>query len=518
MDIQQTFKTAKRQFIHENTQAWSLALAGWTLAVIPFTPFGMYPKISPLARLLPAPSMGLLILSAVKGSKVDQKGDWLMMAEGANTLAQQSQILASAFPKAIRQNTGDPIVDAMLNKWAEFGMMVKFVGKSDGAAFHRYYLEPLSGQKVDKLDKYAQDLQIKLKLDTAPVVTYGKMVNVDIPRTDRQFIEYRTEPKPDGLFHALLGYDINNNPITVDFGDPSNPHYFVGGCTGSGKTMQMQTMLVSMLDWYTPDELQFAIIDTKATDFRFCEKLGRYLWKPVVYDPTDAVGILSELVAEMDRRGELFRVADVGNIADYPEPLPRIAVFNDEITDLTAHQDKEIRETAQNQLTLLGAKGRAFGIHVFAGTQKPDGKRLPTAFRDNLPVKLTLKTTGKGDSKLITGHLLPSNHLLGKGDGFLVVPGKEPLRIQAPFINPTKSTQYLPHLPARDQVVVPLPKPKDHELTEVETKAVLETYKETKSVPKTVTAMWGLNKTGTVGSPYQQARALVTKLIEDKAV
>ena len=518
MDIQQTFKQAKRQFVQDNTQAWALALAGWTLGVIPFTPFGLHPKISPLARLLPAPAMALLVTSAVKGSRVDQEGDWLMMAEGANTLAQQSQILASAFPQAIRQSTGDPIVDAMLNKWAEFGVSVKFIGASDGFAFRRYHLEPLSGQKVDKLESYAKDIQIKLKLETPPVVTFGKTVIVDIPRNDRQFIEYRTESKPDGLLDVLIGYDIDGNPISVDFGDPTNPHYFVGGCTGSGKTMQMQTMVASILDWYRPEEVQLAVIDTKATDFRFCEKLGRYLWQPVAYSPEDAVVLLQKLVGEMERRGRLLREAEVGNIRDYPEPLARIAVFNDEITDLTAHQEKELREAARNHLTLLAAKGRALGIHVFAGTQKPDGKRLPTAFRDNLPVKLAMKTVTKGDGKLITGQNLPSNHLLGKGDGFLVVPGKEPFRLQAAFIDASKHTEYLPNLPTREQVKFPLPDIRNQALTELQTRAVVELYSETRSIPKTVEKAWGTTKNGRKDSKYSQAHALVKRIVESEAV
>ncbi|WP_293115931.1 FtsK/SpoIIIE domain-containing protein [Moorena sp. SIO4G3] len=167
---------------------------------------------------------------------------------------------------------------------------------------------PLSGVKADKLDDYVNDLQIKLKLDTPPVVTVGKTVTVDIVKKNRNFLEYRTEPKPDGLLNALIGYDIDRNPITVDFGDPSNPYYFVGGCTGSGKTAQMKVMMASMIDWYTPEELQFAIVDTKATDFRFCEKLGRYLWASVAYDPETAVELLGNLVNKMKRRGTLALV------------------------------------------------------------------------------------------------------------------------------------------------------------------------------------------------------------------
>ncbi|NEO15348.1 MULTISPECIES: FtsK/SpoIIIE domain-containing protein [unclassified Moorena] len=234
-------------------------------------------------------------------------------------------------------------------------------------------------------------------------------------------------------------------------------------------------------------------------------------------EPEEAVELLQKLVDEMERRGGLFREAEVGNIRDYPKPLAHIAIFNDEITDLTAHQEKELRETARNHLTLLAAKGRALGIHVFAGTQKPDGKRLPTAFRDNLPVKLTMKTVTKGDGKLITGHNLPSNHLLGKGDGFLVVPGKEPLRLQAAFIDVSKHTEHLPNLPAREQVLFPLPDIRNQPLTELQTRAVKELYAETRSIPKTVEIAWKVSKGGRKGSKYTEAHVLVTELIKAEA-
>ncbi|NEO42193.1 MAG: hypothetical protein F6J90_40100 [Moorea sp. SIOASIH] len=110
-----------------------------------------------------------------------------------------------------------------------------------------------------------------------------------------------------------------------------------------------------------------------------------------------------------------------------------------------------------------------------------------------------------------------SNHLLGKGDGFLVIPGKEPLRLQAAFIDASKHIEHLPNLPAREQVFFPLPDIRNQALTELQTRAVVELYTEMRSIPKTVETAWATSKNGRKDSKYGQAHALVKQLVELEA-
>lgn len=517
-NIDKGIRQAQWKLYRWNTAAWALTLTSGAFYLALFTPWARQHK--DIAKWFPLPSLAIGIVGSVVGSRTDKIGDYLMMVEGAQTLNDQSQLLRQLFPDiTLAEISGDPVADVMLNKLSEFKVNVKFLGVKSGYSFDRYKFEPKAGQKIDELEKYCKDIQSKLKCPKPPLISDNITINIDVPRKDRQFIPYLPTAKPKGGIVGLIGYDIDGNQHTCDFADPSNSHLFVGGFTGSGKTEFLVTLMASLIDWHTPEQVKIACIDTKATDFGFTRQLGKYQWQPTTTDLEPSVHILKSLVGQMEKRKKLLGAADCANITVFNEQhpdkaIPHIFLFNDEVTDLTACSDKEIQKPAVEYISLLARKGRALGIHLVIGTQKPLAKHFPSEIKDNLPVKVCMMTTTKANGKLIAGHILSSHNLLGKGDGFYVQPGCSPVRIQSSFVRDRLTIgEALPTL--KPVSTLPLADPREHIPTSEEVTLIKDVWEEHQTWNKTIKEVWGISKNGTKGSKYQKARQTLETLVSE---
>ncbi|NEQ59642.1 MAG: hypothetical protein F6K53_20440 [Moorea sp. SIO4A1] len=364
------------------------------------------------------------------GTIADKKEDEREQREQIRAVAEQVSETDKYFSPQI-VTTGDQKADLIKQKFKQLGIDLAFLGVTKGSAYDRYRFAPGPFQKMAAIDNHEPDLQYLLSSSMVPLVSKSNEgVCIDIPRGKRTFPEYEILPRPNGHAVILLGYDLGGKPYFVDLGAPSTPHLLVGGCTGSGKSEFIKMVMRSLMDWYTPQDIQFAIIDTKGFDFEFAKGLGEWLWRPVANEVEDGVSLLRELTEEMDRRKHLSDLSGVS----------RIVAIVDEVTDISNSGIKEVKKEGNHYLSVIARKGRKPKVHSLIGTQKPLASHLPSDIRDNLPIKVAMRTSTREDGHTITGINVSSEKLLGLGDLFCLVPGKPLVRLQSPLVTvPTRS-------------------------------------------------------------------------------
>jgi DNA segregation ATPase FtsK/SpoIIIE, S-DNA-T family len=316
-----------------------------------------------------------------------------------------------------------------------------------GSSVIRLMLDIPSSINSDKIMRRKQDLQLWLGLDQEPHIFIDKNgINVDIVRENPDTIffedfmaitreQLNNKIKKTNLV-APLGFDPLNNVLYIDFSDPSTPHLLTGGTTGSGKSVTLNSIILSTMCLYDTDKLQFIFIDPKQVEFTVYKNLPHT--RSVVTDINEAIFILEQLVNEMENRYSLFADEFVTNLDEFvdvtKENLPRIVVVFDEFADFMS-QEKEIASRVENAILRLGQKARAAGIHLIICTQNPKSDIINTNIRNNLGARLALKATDSTASSIILGESGAEN-LGGKGD-FLAKTGSQKVqRGKSPFLTP----------------------------------------------------------------------------------
>jgi S-DNA-T family DNA segregation ATPase FtsK/SpoIIIE len=342
----------------------------------------------------------------------------------------------------------DRKISDLLDKLLMFKIEGDVVRTYTGPVVTTFEFKPAPNVKVSKILNLQDDLAMALKAETiriqAPIP--GKdVVGIEVPNDDMQTI-YIKELLESEIFQnskspltMILGKDIVGKPFITDL--KKLPHLLIAGTTGSGKSVGINSMILSLLYKNSPDNLKLVMIDPKMLEFSMYNDIP-HLLTPVITKPTEAINALSNMVAEMERRYTLMSQTKTKNIENYNEkskkedfdPFPYIVVVIDELADLMMTSGKEV----ELSIARLAQMARASGIHLIVATQRPSVDVVTGLIKANLPSRLSYKVGQKIDSKIILDSM-GAESLLGRGDMLFTPPGVSGLvRIHAPWSKETE--------------------------------------------------------------------------------
>jgi S-DNA-T family DNA segregation ATPase FtsK/SpoIIIE len=327
----------------------------------------------------------------------------------------------------------------------QIGVRIKIVESHIGISVIRFVIELPVETSYNSVANKANDIYLWLKLQSVPIISLLKgNVIIDINRENPETVYFDdfmaltrsqfSNDKLKGKLIAPIGVGQLRELIFMDFSSSNTPHLLIGGTTGSGKSVTINSIILAMMCLYTPSEVEFVFIDPKKVEFKIYE--NKTHTKRVITEIEEAVVTLEQLVDEMERRYELFSDEGVMSIDEYVdvtgEPLPRLVVVFDEFADFMG-QEKSLSDRVENSIQRLGAKARASGIHLLICTQNPKADIVPTNIRNNLPARLALKTADHHASKIIINEE-GAEKLGGRGDFLVKLDMPEILRARSPFL------------------------------------------------------------------------------------
>jgi S-DNA-T family DNA segregation ATPase FtsK/SpoIIIE len=342
--------------------------------------------------------------------------------------------------KHINEAEIDQKVQLLLNKLRNFKIEGDVVRTYTGPVVTTFEFKPLAHIKVSKILNLQDDLAMALKANTiriqAPVP--GKdVVGIEIPNNEIETIYLREILETDLFKNSksplliALGKDIVGKPFVTDLA--KLPHVLIAGTTGSGKSVGINAMILSLLYRNSPDDLKLMMIDPKMLEFSIYNDIP-HLLTPVITEPKKAIAGLSNMVKEMERRYKLMSDGKVKNIESYntkfPEnKMPYIVVIIDELADLMMTGGKDV----EYSIARLAQMARASGIHLIVATQRPSVDVVTGLIKANLPSRISYKVGQKIDSKVVLD-TYGAESLLGRGDMLFTPPGSSTLvRLHAPF-------------------------------------------------------------------------------------
>ncbi|MCP5228968.1 DNA translocase FtsK [Accumulibacter sp.] len=360
-------------------------------------------------------------------------------------------------------------------KLADFGVQVTVTAAYPGPVVTRYEFEPAVGVKGAQILNLAKDLARSLSLVSVRVVETipGKSsMALELPNPKRQMVrlleiiaskEYHDMPSP---LTMTLGKDIGGLPVVVDLA--KMPHLLVAGTTGSGKSVGINAMILSLLYKAEPDQVRLILVDPKMLELSIYEGIP-HLLAPVVVDMKQAANALNWCVGEMDKRYKLMSAIGVRNLTglnhrirdaekhgeklanpvsltpDTPEPLstlPNIVVVIDELADLMMVAGK----TVEQLIARLAQKARASGIHLILATQRPSVDVITGLIKANIPTRISFQVSSKIDSRTILDQM-GAEALLGQGDMLYLAPGTGyPTRVHGAFVADEEVHRVVDHL------------------------------------------------------------------------
>ena len=356
-------------------------------------------------------------------------------------------------------------------KLADFGIEIEVTAVNPGPVITRFEVQPAPGIKVSRISNLAKDLARSLAIVSVRIVEVipGKtVIGIEIPNEKREIIQLSqvlSSPEFDGATSPLsmaLGHDIVGKPVIVDLA--KMPHLLVAGTTGSGKSVGINAMILSLLFKSTPEQVRLIMIDPKMLELSVYDGIP-HLLTPVITDMKDAANGLRWCVGEMERRYKLMSALGVRNLAGFnkkvidakkvgrpildpgwqpdpmlleeeqsaPElvPLPRIVVLVDELADMMMVVGKKVEEL----IARIAQKARAAGIHLVLATQRPSVDVLTGLIKANIPTRLSYMVQSKVDSRTILGEG-GAEQLLGHGDMLFLPPGGGvPTRVHGAFVS-----------------------------------------------------------------------------------
>jgi S-DNA-T family DNA segregation ATPase FtsK/SpoIIIE len=382
---------------------------------------------------------------------------------------------------ALAQNAR--LLEGVLDDYGVKGQIVKV---RPGPVVTLYELEPAPGTKAARVVGLADDIARSMSaLAVRVAVVPGRnVIGIELPNAERQtvflrdLLEQTFGDKQLGL-SLVLGRDIGGGPIIVDLA--RMPHLLIAGTTGSGKSVAINTMILSLLYKMTPAECRFIMIDPKMIELSVYDGIP-HLLSPVVTDPKKAVVALKWTVREMETRYRAMSKLGVRNIAGYNQrladakkngealtrkvqtgfdeagkpvfedqpldttPLPFIVVVVDEMADLMLVAGKEVEWAVQR----LAQMARAAGIHILMATQRPSVDVITGTIKANFPTRISFQVTSKIDSRTILGEQ-GAEQLLGQGDMLYMAGGGRITRVHGPFVSDREVEQVVQHLKAQGE-------------------------------------------------------------------
>ena len=350
-----------------------------------------------------------------------------------------------------------------------FGVEGKVVSITTGPVVSRFELEPAPGVKISKVTGLADDLALALKALSIRIVAPvpGKaVIGIEVPNAKRQVVGLReiladaAYRKSTSRLTIALGKDIMGQPVVNDLG--KMPHLLIAGATGSGKSVGLNAMILSILYKATPQEVRFLLIDHKRIELSTYEGIP-HLLHPVVVSPKEATVALHWAVAEMERRYALLSDQAVRNIEGFNQkvvknakerlregeeplkPLPYIVIVIDELADLMLVSSRDTEE----YLIRLAQKARASGVHLLVATQRPSVDVITGLIKANFPTRVSYQVSAKADSRVVLD-AVGAERLLGMGDLLFLPPGTSRLkRIHGAFVSDEEVTRVVEFLKAQ---------------------------------------------------------------------
>ena len=347
-----------------------------------------------------------------------------------------------AAERAELENTAQRLVDTLRS----FGVDTTIVDISRGPTVTRYELQPSSGVKISKITNLADD--IALNLATAGVrieapIPNKAAVGIEVPNKAsnvvhiREILESSSFTGSKSKLTIALGKDIAGNAIVGDVA--KMPHGLIAGATGSGKSVCINSIIMSILYKATPEEVKLIMVDPKVVELGIYNGIP-HLLLPVVTDPRKAASTLGWAVSEMEKRYQMFAASSVRDIDGYnkvaeadPEmvKLPRIVIIVDELADLMMSAPKEVEDS----INRIAAKARAAGMHLIIATQRPSVDVVTGVIKANIPSRIAFAVSSQIDSRTILDNA-GAEKLLGRGDMLYSPLGStKPSRVQGCFVS-----------------------------------------------------------------------------------
>ncbi|MBE6749601.1 MAG: DNA translocase FtsK [Ruminococcaceae bacterium] len=340
--------------------------------------------------------------------------------------------------------TGEHLVETLRS----FGVETRIVNISRGPTVTRYELQPCAGVKISKITNLADD--IALNLATAGVrieapIPNKAAVGIEVPNKTSDVVDVRGIIESPAFTAAkskltvAMGRDIGGNVVVADIG--KMPHGLIAGATGSGKSVCINTIIMSILYKATPDEVKLLMIDPKVVELGIYNGIP-HLLVPVVTDPRKASGALGWAVSEMEKRYKMFADRGVRDLSGYNkfvetlgdpevEKLPHIVIIIDELADLMMTAPNEVEDS----INRIAAKARAAGMHLIIATQRPSVDVVTGVIKANIPTRIAFAVSSQIDSRTILDSA-GAEKLLGRGDMlFSPMGSNKPSRIQGCFVS-----------------------------------------------------------------------------------
>ena len=321
----------------------------------------------------------------------------------------------------------------------DFGVEGKIKKVSNGPVVTLNEFEPAAGVKVSKVINLSEDIARNTSSESARISTIPgqNTIGIELPNTFRENV-YLSEiisssnfKNKDIKLPIALGKSISGIPITGDLS--SMPHLLIAGTTGSGKSVCINTIILSLLYKHSPDKCKFILIDPKMLELSTYEGIPHLLC-PVITEAKKAASVLGWVVKEMESRYKLMTREGVKNIDGYnskhTHSMPYIVVIVDEMSDLMLVAGKEI----ENYIQKLSQMARAAGIHIIMATQRPSVDVITGTIKANFPTRISFQVTSKIDSRTILGEQ-GAEQLLGKGDMLYMSSANRIVRIHAPYVS-----------------------------------------------------------------------------------
>jgi S-DNA-T family DNA segregation ATPase FtsK/SpoIIIE len=384
-------------------------------------------------------------------------------------------------PKASQSAFSEEVLQALSRqvelKLKDFGVEVQVVEVQPGPVVTRFELQPAPGIKVSRISGLAKDLARALSVSSVRIVEVipGKpVVGLEIPNETREIVRLREilacedYENSKSLLELALGKDIAGRPTVANL--EKMPHLLVAGTTGSGKSVAVNAMILSILYKATPEQVRMIMVDPKMLELSVYEDIP-HLLAPVVTDMKEAANALRWCVAEMERRYPLMAALGVRNIAGYNkkvrdaiergepikdptmdvepgevaptlEPLPFIVVVIDELADMMMVVGKQVEEL----IARLAQKARASGIHLILATQRPSVDVITGLIKANIPTRIAFQVSSRIDSRTILDQM-GAEQLLGQGDMLYLPPGSGlPERVHGAFVDDHEVHAVVEHL------------------------------------------------------------------------
>ena len=418
------------------------------------------PALTPAVQHAPAPAAAQKAPAAASGIAIHERAD---ADERTVTVAPKhvsgyklpaSTLLNSGDgPKIVREDDLRDEARVLVEKCAEFDVMGQVVQINPGPMVTTYEFKPEAGVKYSRVTGLAEDLCLAMRAESILIERMaGKStVGIQVPNHERETIHLRdvleseTFGKAKSRLTLAMGKDINGRIVTADLA--SMPHVLIAGSTGSGKSVAINAMIMSLLYRTTPAQVRLILVDPKRVELGMYEGIP-HLFTPIITEPKQAANALRNAVREMERRLKLLASRSVRNIDQYnklfegsmpslfddgteEQPLPYIVIIIDELADLMMLDRANVEES----ITRLAQMARAVGIHLVLATQRPSVDVITGLIKANVPTRISFRLATKVDSRTI----LDTNGaeaLLGRGDMLFLPPGTSRLlRLHAPYVS-----------------------------------------------------------------------------------